>query len=79
MKGAPEDVESCAEGVPLTAGCAELAVADTLEASGLLWWSVYMGRLVAGRGHAKSKAMLFRGREGALPRARCLRERTRAR
>ena len=31
----PEDVESCAEGVPLAAGSAELAIADTLESSHL--------------------------------------------
>jgi hypothetical protein len=31
----PEDVESCAEGVPLAAGCANLAIADALVAGRL--------------------------------------------
>ncbi len=58
MKGAPEDVESCAEGVPLTAGCAELAVADALEALRLRW---PRRRVVAVHGHARCDARCLRG------------------
>ena len=53
MKGAPEDVKSRAEGIPLAAGCAELAVADALEALRLRWPP---RRVVAVHGHARCDA-----------------------